>query len=153
MWSVVATLQLLAATVLLISTARGLKHTAWPARVRTHYEDGELPTLTVAIPARNETDDLQFCLESLVASDYPKMEIIVLDDRSQTRRTPDIIRSFAHDGVRFVLGEEPKETWLPKNQAYDRLLGEASGEIILFCGVDVRFVPDTLRKIVSEMLT
>ncbi|HUC89516.1 MAG TPA: glycosyltransferase [Patescibacteria group bacterium] len=151
-WSVVAGLQLLAAIVLLISTIRSLKHTAWPARARTHYKDGELPTLTVAIPARNETDDLQFCLESLVASDYPKMEIIVLDDRSQTRRTPDIIRSFAHDGVRFVLGEEPKETWLPKNQAYDRLLGEASGEMIIFCGVDIRFAPGTLRKIVSEML-
>jgi len=71
--------------------------------------------------------------------DYPKLEIIVLDDCSQNKHTPEIIRSFAHDGVRFIQGEHPKPTWLAKNQAYDRLAQESSGEFILFCGVDVRF--------------
>ncbi len=117
----------------------------------THYSDKELPTLSVAIPARNETDDLEACLRSVLASNYPKLELLVLDDCSQDK-TAEVIRSFAHDGVRFVQGYEPEERWLAKNQAYDKLADEASGELILFCGVDVRFGPDAIRSLVSLML-
>lgn len=150
-WALVAVTQLAVSLVLLFSTIRRMRRTAWPARL-AHFSDNELPTLTVAIPARNETEDLQACLESLVLSDYPKLEILVLDDCSQTRRTPEIIRSFAHDGVRFLEGEPPKASWLPKNQAYDHLLREASGEYVLFCGVDVRFAPHSLHQLVGVLL-
>lgn len=139
------------AVLLFGSTLRGLQRTAWPTKI-THLSDEELPTLTVAIPARNETEDLQACLQNLVANDYPKLEIMVLDDCSQTRRTPEIIRQFAHDGVRFVAGEPPEKTWLPKNQAYDHLAREANGEYILFTGVDVRFEQTSLRRIVGTLL-
>jgi hypothetical protein len=151
LWSILATAQLLVAAVLCATTVRHMRRTAWP-QTPTHYSDAELPTVTVAIPARNETDDLQACLASIVASNYPKLEIIVLDDCSQMRRTPEIIRGFAHDGVRFVKGEEPDLTWLPKNQAYDHLADEANGDFILFCGVDIRFDPGALRNIVGVML-
>ncbi len=150
-WIIIAAVQLLAAAISLIFMLRTIQRTSWPASQK-FYENFELPTLSVAIPARNETDDLQVCLRSLLASDYPKLEIIVLDDCSQTKRTPEIIRSFAHDGVRFIAGEEPKQTWLAKNQAYDHLMRESSGQFVLFCGVDVRFDPDSLRKLVSLMV-
>jgi cellulose synthase/poly-beta-1,6-N-acetylglucosamine synthase-like glycosyltransferase len=150
-WGLAACVQLATAVVLYVSTARRLVRTAWPQRAKI-VSDADLPTLTVAVPARNETDDLQACLESLVACDYPKLEILVLDDCSQTKRTPEIIRSFAHSGVRFIEGEEPKDTWLAKNQAYEHLFREANGEYILFCGVDVRFSPQSLRQLVSVTL-
>jgi hypothetical protein len=111
-----------------------------------------LPALTVAIPARNETDDLEACLRSLIVSDYPKLEILVLDDCSQNRRTPEIIRAYAHDGVRFLQGTVADENWLAKNHAYQQLLDASSGELVLFCGVDVRFAPDTLRELVASLL-
>ncbi|HUS26557.1 MAG TPA: glycosyltransferase [Nevskiaceae bacterium] len=152
MWGVVGALQVAVALVLLASTIRRLRHTQWTAPAK-HFADSELPTLSVAIPARNETDALQACLQSLIASNYPKLEILVLDDCSQNRRTPEIIRAYAHDGVRFVQGDDPRETWLPKNQAYNKLTHEASGELILFCGVDVRFAPDALRQVVTMLLT
>lgn len=150
-WLLVALAQLGAALVLFFSTMRRMWRTAWPARVK-HLSDNELPTLTVAIPARNETDDLQACLESLIASDYPKLEMLVLDDCSQNRRTPEIIRSFAHAGVRFIAGKPHNPSWQPKTQAYDHLLREASGDYILFCGVDVRFAPNSLRRLVEVLL-
>lgn len=116
----------------------------------TFLPDRELPTVTVGIPARNETDDLEKCLKSLLASDYPKLEILVLDDCSQAK-TADIIKSFAQDGVRFIKGDEPQERWLAKNQAYQKLYTESSGEILLFCGVDVRMGPGAIRAMVNLM--
>lgn len=109
----------------------------------------DLPSITVAIPARNETDDLDACITALLASNYPKLEILVLDDCSQTTRTPEIIRSFAHDGVRFIKGEEPGPVWLAKNQAYDALAQAASGKFLLFMGVDIRVEPNTLRQLMT----
>jgi chlorobactene glucosyltransferase len=114
------------------------------------YSDKELPTVSLLIPARNETNDLEECLRSALASDYPKLEIIVLDDCSQAK-TSDIIKGFAHDGVRFVRGEEPSEHWLAKNQAYEKLRSEASGELLLFCGVDVRFGSHAIKALVTEL--
>ena len=118
----------------------------------TARNDSELPTLTVAIPARNETADLEACLATLIRSNYSKLEILVLDDCSQNTHTPEIIRQFAHDGVRFIAGKPPAKQWLAKNFAYDQLRAEANGELILFCGVDSRFEPNSLTSIVTTML-
>lgn len=116
-----------------------------------HFADSELPTVSVAIPARNETTDLEACLHSLIANDYPKLEILVYDDCSQDK-TAEIIKSFAHDGVRFISGSEPQDRWLAKNQAYEKLRDEATGEILMFCGVDTRFGPRAIRALVTTML-
>lgn len=150
-WAVLGVWQLTIALLLLLSVVRNLRKTVWYTDKTVHYGDSELPTVTVAIPARNETEDLQVCLERIIASDYPKLEIIVLDDCSQITRTPEIIRQFAHDGVRFIQGHEPDDTWLAKNQAYARLAEEASGSYMLFCGVDARFEPQSIRAMVTAM--
>ncbi|MDQ3123526.1 MAG: glycosyltransferase [bacterium] len=100
--------------------------------------DIDLPTVSVCIPARNETADLPACLSSILDSNYPKLEVLVLDDCSQDQ-TSEIIKSFAHGGVRFIKGEASRKNWLAKNQAYQQLAEAASGNILLFCGVDVRF--------------
>ena len=141
--------QMLVAGSLLISTVINLRRLRFkPSNM--YLSDNELPTVTVAIPARNETVGLQECLNSILANDYPKLEIIVLDDCSQ-EATADIIKKFAHDGVRFVQGEPPAERWLAKNQAYQQLYEASSGSLILFCGVDVRLGPQTIRSMVNLM--
>lgn len=150
LWFGVSATLLLGSVVLLASTIRRYGRTEWPINTK-QYADEVLPSITVAVPARNETEDLQACLESLVACNYPKLEILVYDDCSQERRTPEIIRGFAHDGVRFIQGAEPIDSWLPKNLAYDRLYKEANGEYIVFCGVDTRFGPDSLTRLISYM--
>lgn len=149
-WAALLWLQVLAAFLLLYSTIRNLRRTK-PHLAPKTLADKELPTVTVAIPARNEDEQLEGCLSALLASDYPKLEILVLDDCSQDK-TAGVIRGFAHDGVRFIPGKEPKsDTWLAKNAAYARLAEEASGEIILFCGVDVRFAPGSIRELVTTL--
>ena len=117
-----------------------------------NHASRDLPTITVAIPARNETEDLEECLRTLIASTYPKLEIITLDDCSQNRRTPEIIRGFAHSGVRFIHGEIPPAPWLAKNFAYEQLIQQANGEYIMFCGVDARFEPHSLTRLVEGIV-
>lgn len=150
-WLWLAALQLLVALVLLFSVLRRMDRTRYRESTQ-HFSDVQLPAVTVAIPARNETDDLEACLESVLESDYPKLEVLVLDDCSQNKRTPEIIRQFAQAGVRFLQGEEPRESWLAKNQAYQQMLQEATGEVIVFCGVDVRFSRHSLRNMMTLML-
>ena len=112
----------------------------------------DLPTITLAIPARNETHALQASLQAAVASDYPKLEIIVLDDCSQDK-TSAIVRAFAHDGVRFVQGSMPAQGWLGKNQAMRTLAEQASGDYILFAGVDTHMSPQSISKLVTYALS
>ncbi len=145
-----ALLQAVVALSLLIFTIRNIYKTRYRSSP-TAYADRELPTVSVLIPARNETDDLEACLRSVLASDYPKLEIIVLDDCSHVR-TSEIIKSFAHAGVRFVRGDEPRPSWLAKNQAYEKLAADASGDYLLFCGVDVRFGPSAVKSLVTTAL-
>jgi glycosyltransferase involved in cell wall biosynthesis len=111
-----------------------------------------LPSVSVLIPARNETEDLRLCLDSLLRSTYPKLEILVLDDCSQDKNTPQIIKEFAHDGVRFIKGDVPPKHWLAKTFAYQELVDESSGEILLFCGVDVRFEPHSVESIIKTLI-
>jgi len=144
-----AAAQLLAAGTLAVCVSQQLR-SSWLIAAGPNYSYGDLPTLTVAIPARNETAELSDCLHSLLKSDYPKLEILVIDDCSQDE-TSDIIRSFAHKGVRFIKGTPPGKNWLAKNWAYNQLSDEANGKLLLFCGVDVRFQPDTLRQLVGRI--
>lgn len=111
----------------------------------------KLPTVTLAIPARNENHALKEALDCALTSNYPKLEILVLDDCSQDD-TSGTIREYAHSGIRFIKGERPVEGWLGKNYAYKLLAEEASGEIIVFCGVDVHFSPNSLRRIIEYMI-
>lgn len=139
--------QLCLALGLLYATLKNL-FTSRPPKRTTDLSDSELPTLTVAIPARNETTDLTAGLEDLLKCDYPKLEIVVYDDCSQ-EVTAGVVKDFAHRGVRFIGATQLKPNWLAKNQAYDKLMHEASGSLILFCGVDTRFEPHSLRRIVT----
>jgi hypothetical protein len=113
-----AVCELLALSVLLTTLKSNIQSIKYSSASNKPLPKDELPSLSVLIPARNETTQLETCLTSLLASTYPKLEIIVLDDCSQDKRTPEIIRSFAQSGIRFIAGEIPSDTWLAKNFAY-----------------------------------
>lgn len=149
-WLVLAlTASLIAAVATNYSLHRTLGRSQ-PRTDTTRPSIDDLPTISVCIPARNETDDLVACLESVLASDYPKLEVLVLDDCSHAK-TSEIIRGFANKGVRFIGGEPPREGWLAKNQAYQALAEAASSDYLLFCGVDVRFSIGSIRAMLTDM--
>lgn len=107
-----------------------------------------LPSVSVCIPARNERHAMTKCLEAVLASTYPKMEVLVLDDDS-VDNTSSLIKAFAREGVRFIQGGELPEGWLGKNHALRQLLDEASGTYVVFLDVDTILAPSSLAQIVA----
>lgn len=126
---------------------RSLRRFRFPASVPAA---DELPSVSVCIPARNETHAMAECLEQVLESDYSKLEILVFDDSSDDD-TSIIIRSFAQAGVRFVAGTELPQGWLGKNHALDVLAKEASGTYVLFMDVDTIIGPTTIRRLVDSI--
>ncbi len=145
-----ATLAVAVSAVFLGYTYRSIRSTR-TTEPKKHFSDADLPTVSVLISARNEDSALNESIHTLLKSDYPKLEIIVLDDCSQDRSS-DIIKSYAHRGVRFIQGEEPSDDWLAKNQAYHVLSEAASGEWLLFMSVDVRLEPAAIRHLITHAL-
>ena len=137
--------------VLLLSFAIRLELGIRRFQIRRQYTPAvELPSVSVCVPARNETHAMTQCLERVLASDYPKMEIVVFDDESADD-TSVLINSFAHAGVRFLPGTSLPEGWLGKNHALEVLAREASGTYVIFLDVDTHIQPDTISQLVGYM--
>lgn len=117
------------------------------------YKEDDLPSVSILVPARDETQELLGCLQSLVELEYKKLEIIVLDDCSTNSKTSETIKSFARQGVRFVAGAEPGKSWLGKNNANETLRQEANSEWLLFLGSDMRLEKKSLKHLVSHALS
>ena len=140
------------AILMIRQLAYAMKHFTPPAYNSKLGKEVDMPSVTVCIPARNEMHALTECLERVIASDYDKLEIIVLDDASGDN-TSSLIKSFAKDGVRFVEGKALPVGWLGRNHALQGLLREASGSYILFMDVDTRISPNAVSNIVRYALS
>lgn len=139
--------------LLLAMMARILWHNTKTIYVEKNMlKQEDLPTVSICIPARNENNALNECLSSVISSQYPKLEILVLDDCSQDK-TSQVIRGFSHEGVRFIQGQTPSDGWLGKNNAYATLYEQARGKYIVFMSVDTRIYEDTIQKLVGYMET
>ncbi len=116
-------------------------------------DGGQIPKISVCIPARNEENNIGNLLESLAAQDYGHYEIIVLDDCSDDR-THEIVENFIRQNpnlCRIVKGLEKPENWLGKPWACQQLGKMADGEILLFLDADTILRPNNLKKIVAAL--
>ena len=126
-------------------------HFTMKSLVTTVKKLEQMPSVTVCIPARNETHAMTDSLQRVIASNYPKLEVIVLDDLSGDD-TSALIKAFAHEGIRFVEGSKLPDAWLGKNHALQGLLKQASGSYVLFMDVDTRLSPDSIEQLVAYAL-
>jgi hypothetical protein len=104
------------------------------------------PSVSVLVPACNEAETIERAMRSLLAIDYPNLEIIAVDDRS-TDETGDILDCLAagNPRLRVLHIENLPDGWLGKNHALHVASEEARGEWLLFTDADVVYRPDTLR--------
>lgn len=109
--------------------------------------DAECPPISILFAARDEEEKLPAALATLMEIDYPGLEVIAVDDRSNDA-TGRILDEFAatHTRLRVVHITELPAGWLGKPHALQKAYEASSGEWLLFTDADVRFKPDVLRR-------
>lgn len=115
--------------------------------------DNELPFITVIVPARNEAGKIGRCLESLAKQNYPKYEIIAVDDRSQDS-TGTIIQELAekYPHLKCIRGKEAPPGWIGKCSALVQAVEHANGQWYLFTDADTCHTPESLRYAITYAL-
>jgi hypothetical protein len=105
----------------------------------------QLPLLTVLVPAKDEAATIETALRAKLSSDYPNLEVIVLDDRSSDG-TGDIARRVAAGDarVRVLRIDTLPDGWLGKVHALDQGMRVARGEWVVMSDADVVMSPRTL---------
>jgi hypothetical protein len=111
------------------------------------------PRLSIVVPACNEADTVEPAMRTLLAQDYPNLEIIAVEDRS-TDGTRAVLQRLAAENSRLTL--VPIDTlpdgWLGKNHALAAGADRATGEFILFADADVHMESSALRRAVAKMV-
>ena len=112
-------------------------------------EDEICPSISLIFAARDEEEKLPTALATLAALDYPHLEIIAVDDRSQDA-SGRILDDFAaaHPGFRTLHVSQIPDGWLGKTHALQKGFEASTGEWLLFTDADVRFKPDVIRRAV-----
>ena len=95
------------------------------------------------IPAFNEERVIAQSVSRVLASDYPGLQVIVVDDGSKDATSTVVRETFAgEDRVRLLT--------LPnggKAAALNRALREATGEVVIALDADTQFEPETIAKL------
>jgi len=128
-------------TLLLLGFARWHVGVAW----RRVGEAWWLPPVTVLVPAYNEAVGIEQAVRSLAASDYPDLEIVVVDDGS-TDGTGDIVESLGLPGVRVV-----RQPNAGKAVALTNGIAFARNDVLVMVDGDTVFQPDTVRWLVQPL--
>ncbi len=113
------------------------------------------PRVSICVPARNEQNNIERLLSSIVNQSYSNIELLVLDDFS-TDATPEIISRFKkeYDGTFIsVPAVEAPRGWLGKPWACQQLANHASGKIILFLDADTAPYPGLVQHTVNAFST
>jgi glycosyltransferase involved in cell wall biosynthesis len=113
-------------------------------------QDSACPSVSLIFAARDEEEKLPAALATLAALDYPHLEIIAVDDRSEDA-TGGILDEFAgaHPRFRAVHVSELPAGWLGKPHALQKAYEASTGEWLLFTDADVRFETSVLRRAVA----
>jgi chlorobactene glucosyltransferase len=136
---------------------------AWMVRRRrvldSHSYDGppaDPPRISVIVAAKDEQENIEACLTTLLEQDYPDFEVIAVDDRSRDR-TPQILERLESAGggrLRVLTVRSLREGWFGKNNAMREGVARSTGDWLCFTDADCWQVSrNTLSMAMQEALT
>ena len=112
-----------------------------------------VPRVSILVPARNEEGTIEQCITSLLAQDYPDLDVLVLDDDSTDGTQEILCRLAAADRrLRVLEGRPLPAGWMGKHWACQQLLEHADGEYVLYVDADTRQHPSAVLNGVAAML-
>ena len=109
-------------------------------RERVNAGEAHTPFVSVIVPAFNEELVIKNTIRSLLASEYERYEIIVVDDGSKDKTAEIVRENFANnDRVRLFSASN-----MGKAAALNLGLHNAKGEIVIALDADTWFAPQTI---------
>jgi cellulose synthase/poly-beta-1,6-N-acetylglucosamine synthase-like glycosyltransferase len=99
--------------------------------------------VSVLVPAFNEAGRIERAIDSVLAVDYPAIEVIVVDDGSTDDTFARVSRYAGRHGAKRVrvLRKENGGKWSALNLAFHH----ASGELVVCVDADSQLAPDSLK--------
>jgi glycosyltransferase involved in cell wall biosynthesis len=102
------------------------------------------PLVSIVVPAYNHAGYLKECIESILAQDYPQVELIVLDDGS-TDATPGLLRAY---GERFRWESQAN---MGQSATLNKGWAMAKGEILGYLSADDALRPQAVSEAVAVL--
>lgn len=112
----------------------------------TQIDPGFTPYVSVVIAAYNEEKVICKTLDSILSSDYPDFEILIIDDGSKDHTARAVEEAFA-DNPRVRLIKKPNGG---KSSAVNLGFKEAKGEIVIALDADTLIAENAISLLVSH---
>ena len=112
-----------------------------------------LPFVSIVIAARNEEQNINPLIKSLLKQSYPKnkFEVIIINDRSTDNTLKMLNQSKTLLSQLLILNIKTTPIgWAPKKWALKFGIDQSNGEIILQTDADCRVPPKWIEKIVTQ---
>lgn len=123
----------------------------YPGLLRTHWPlPPTLPKVSLIVPTRDQVGLLRTCIEGLLSNtDYPDLEIIVVDNQSSAPDALEYLAKLPAIGVKVLAHPYPFNYSTINNRAVKL----ANGELIGLVNNDIEIIePDWLREMVSQAI-
>lgn len=99
----------------------------------------DAPQISVVVAAKDEADNIETCVRTMLAQDYPNFELIVCNDRSSDETGAIVERIAGEDSrVRLINITELPDGWCGKNHAMQNGIASARSEWICMIDADCR---------------
>jgi len=110
----------------------------------------DAPFISIIFAARDEAEKLPAAIETMLGQDYPRFEVIAVNDRSQDT-TPDILHEIERTRRNLIVTNIDKlpQGWLGKPHALVAGFEKSHGDWLVFTDADVHFAPDVLGRAIS----
>jgi chlorobactene glucosyltransferase len=116
------------------------------------FDEPTSPLVSIVVPARNEARNIERCMRSILASEWKKLELIVVNDHS-TDGTGEIARRIAAEDSRVTVIDAPDlpAGWFGKQWACHNGVQRAKGQVFLFTDADTKHGPLVLPRSLRVM--
>ena len=129
----------------MVALANGL----FAGRMDTPTTDNQ-PLVSILVPARNEEQQIEMLIRSVIGQNYSNFELIVCDDQSEDQTAQIVQKLIQKDHrIQLINKSELPLGWLGKNHACYTLANKAVGEYLLFLDADVNIKDDIIAQAVA----